>query len=96
MTRDEALRILTDHADEIREMGVRSLALFGSACRNEAQPESDLDLLVEFAEPVGLFRFLDVKAYLESILDHPVDLVTRGALKPQLREAILGEAVRAL
>ena len=96
MTRDQALGILGEHAEEIRDMGVRSLALFGSAARDEAQPESDLDLLVEFAEPVGIFRFLDVKAYLESILGHPVDLVTRDALKPQLREAILGEAVHAL
>jgi len=77
-------------------MGVKSLALFGSAARDEAEPGSDLDLLVEFAEPVGLFRFLDLKARLEALLGCAVDLVTPGALKRQLRDRILREAVRAV
>jgi predicted nucleotidyltransferase len=56
---------------------------------------SDVDLLIEFARPVGLLHFVRVKRHLERILGTRVDLVTRGALKPQLRDAILREAVRA-
>ena len=52
-------------------------------------------MLVEFAVPVGLFEFVDLKMYLESLLGCRVDLVTVGALHPRLREEILREALRA-
>jgi len=96
MTRDQIIRILTQHRTALQRLGVRSLALFGSAARDEAGLASDVDLLVEFSEPVGLFKFLDVKAYLERILGCPVDLATPDALKRQLRDAILAEAVNAI
>jgi hypothetical protein len=98
MTRHDILGVLMEHRAEaeIEKLGVKSLALFGSAARGEAGETSDVNLLVEFAESVGLFRFLDVKAYLENLLGCQVDLVTPDALKRQLRERILGEAVRAL
>ena len=70
-------------------MEIQSLAVFGSVARGEAGPESDVDLLVEFTDPVGLFHFLAVKESLEAILGCPVDLATPAALKPQLREAII-------
>ena len=95
MTRDEILRRIRAEKPELTRLGVRSLALFGSVARDAATPASDVDLLVEFAEPVGLFGFLRVKQHLEGILGLNVDLVTRDALKPQLRDAILKEAVPA-
>ena len=56
MKRDEVLKILADHRDELRQQfGVKSLALFGSVARDEATETSDVDLLVEFERPVGLF-----------------------------------------
>lgn len=86
---------LREHREEIERLGIKSLALFGSAARGEIGPDSDLDLLIEFSRPVGLFRFLEVTEFLEQILGRRVDLVTPGALKPQLREAILEDAVDA-
>jgi len=77
------------------KLGVASLAVFGSAARDEARPESDVDLLVEFSQPVGLFELVAVKEYLEELLGLPVDLVTRDSLKQQLRERILKEAIPA-
>ena len=75
-------------------MGVTSLALFGSAARNESSIESDVDFLVEFDRPVGLFHFFSVQHRLEEILGvRKVDLVQRGALHPALREHILAEAI---
>lgn len=94
--RDEIIAILQEHMPEIRKLGVSHLAVFGSFARGEDRPGSDVDILVEFDRPVGIFEFLDVKDYLESVLRRPVDLVTRDALKPQLRDRILGEAVRAI
>lgn len=95
MTRDEILSTLRQRQADLRARGVRRLSVFGSVARNEARAESDVDLLVEFDRPVGLFAFLDLKEYLEASLGLAVDLVTPDALKPQLRERILREAVRA-
>jgi len=96
MTRDEVLRILREHREDLTRLGVKSLALFGSAARDKAGEASDVDLLVEFDRPVGLFEFIHVKELLERVLDCPVDLVTPDALKRQLRDQILQEAVHAL
>jgi hypothetical protein len=77
------------------EFGVRSLALFGSFARQTATRQSDVDILVEFNRPVGLFEFARLKIYLEKKLGREVDLVTPEALRPEMREAILREAVHA-
>lgn len=95
MRREEALRILHEHRPNLQRLGVKSLALFGSVARDEAEPGSDVDVLVEFSEPVGFFRFLDVKAYLEELLGCRVDLVTPDALRPQLRQRVLGDLIHA-
>ena len=96
MRRDEALRIISEKEPVLRNHGVASLSLFGSVARDEAGPESDVDLLVEFdGRPVGIFAFLRLKGYLEDIFGRPVDLVSKDAIKRQLRERILSEAVRA-
>lgn len=96
MTRDQALQIIQTHREELeRDYAVKSLALFGSVARNEAAPGSDVDVLVEFSRPVGIFHFLRVQRCLQNWLGCKVDLVTRAALKSALREQILNEAVHA-
>ncbi|MBM4406235.1 MAG: nucleotidyltransferase family protein [Chloroflexi bacterium] len=78
-----------------RKYNVKRLALFGSVARDRMRPGSDVDVLVEFSQPIGLFAFLDLKTELEHLLGRPVDLVTADALKPQMRDKILGEAIHA-
>ena len=95
MTRDEALRRLREHRAELKELGVQSLDLFGSVARGDARPGSDVDLLVEFDRPVGLFHFFRVQRRLAELLGCAVDLVMRDAIKSQLRTRILAEAVSA-
>lgn len=73
---------------------VEKIGLFGSYVRGEQSAESDIDILVEFYEPVG-WEFIDLKDFLEEILGIEVDLVTIGALKPQLKDSILEEVVYA-
>ena len=96
MTRDEALTVLREHRDELVRMGVVGLSLFGSLARDEAGPNSDVDLLVEFdpAAHVGLFHYFDVKDFLESLLGCQVDLVPRSGLKPRLRRAVEQDEIR--
>ncbi len=95
MQREQALSILSKNMKEIqRRFGVESLALFGSVARDQAGPSSDLDVLVSYTHTPGLFGFLELKEYLEVLFGRPVDLVTMNALKKQLKEQILAEAVR--
>ena len=93
MSRDEILQKLAAHRQVLQEMGVRSLALFGSAARGELHEGSDIDLLAEFAEPPGFDGYMRVKFYLEEMLGLPVDLVMQSALKPWARQAVLEEAI---
>jgi predicted nucleotidyltransferase len=95
MKREEILNKLLDHHPEVKAMGIESLSLFGSAARDEATPGSDVDLLVTFAHPVGLFQYTRVRRRLSEILGAEVDLVTPAALRKEMREEILREAVRA-
>jgi len=95
MLREEVLERITSNREALQRFHVKTLAVFGSVARGEARAESDVDLLVEFSVPVGLFEFVRLRRFLEEILGARVDLVTPGALKPQLRQAVLREAVRA-
>ena len=92
--RDEILKRLADHRDTLRRLGVRRLALFGSAVRDGVAEAHELDFLVEF-ETKTFDAYMDLKAFLEDLFDRPVDLVLLDALKPALREGILEEAVYA-
>jgi predicted nucleotidyltransferase len=63
--------------------------------RGQARKNSDVDILVDFDKPVGLFEYARLKMYLEDVLGREVDLVTPEALRKELREDILREAIRA-
>lgn len=89
------MKALRDSRPTLDAFGVARLSLFGSFARDEGRDGSDVDLLVEFRRSIGLFEFVRLQRTLADILGHPVDLVTPAALKPQLRERILGEAVVA-
>lgn len=85
------------HKNELStRFSVESLSIFGSVSRGTAGPDSDVDILVHYRETPGLFAFLELKRYLESVVGRPVDLVTKGALKKQLQQHILQEAIRVV
>ena len=95
MTPQEIKDKIGAHRQDLREMGVASLALFGSVARHEATAASDLDFLVEFDRPVGLFQLIRVQQYLEDTLEvERVDMVMPDALREEFREEVLQEAVR--
>ena len=77
----------------IRELGVRRLALFGSVVRGEARPDSDVDLLVEFAPGEKSYRrFMALYDLMEELFEQRVELVTTEALSPFIGPYILAEA----
>jgi len=91
---EEVIAILRPQHDAIRAFHVASLFLFGSVARNEATPSSDIDLLVEFSKPVGMFTFARLQIYLEKLLGCAIDLGTPDSLKPYLNDVVIAEAKR--
>lgn len=67
--------------------GVKRIGLFGSCVRGEAAQDSDIDILVEFAQPT-FDHYMELKFLLEGLFGTPVDLVSSDAVKPRLRRYI--------
>jgi len=72
---------------------VETIGLFGSYIRGQQKGESDLDILVEFSEPIGLLTFIELENFLSEKLEAKVDLVMRNALKPRIKDRIIKEAI---
>ncbi|PPJ62920.1 nucleotidyltransferase family protein [Cuspidothrix issatschenkoi] len=93
MNCEEVLQILRTHQQELQNLGVRSLELFGSVARNQAHSDSDVDLLAELSESMSLFQFIEAKLYIQDLLKCPVDMGTKDALCEHLRQPILEDIV---
>ena len=94
MSRDEVLQQLRAHKNVlVEQFGITALALFGSTARDEAQDNSDIDLLVRFDGPATSRRYFGVQFYIEDLLGQSIDLVTDKALRTELRRYVEAEAV---
>lgn len=72
---------------------VKEIGVFGSFVKGQEQEGSDIDILVEFKEPIGLFEFMRLEEYLSNLLGTKVDLVSKKALKPRIGAHILKEVI---
>lgn len=80
---EEIIKILRAHQTRLKEKWpIKSLALFGSVARGEQTEKSDIDLLIELADPIG-WSFFDLIGELEGLLGSKVDLVERTQIKPK-------------
>jgi predicted nucleotidyltransferase len=81
----------------LRARGVRHAALFGSVARGDNQPDSDIDVIIEFDPDARatVFDYVGVKAYIADLFKTPVDVIDREALKPHLREVSARDAIYA-
>jgi predicted nucleotidyltransferase len=93
-TRARVIEQIKAHKAQLREYGVSSLSLFGSVARDEAKSDSDVDLLVTFKDAVTSDSFFGLKFFLEDLLGRRIDLVTSGALREPIRQAIEPELLR--
>ena len=82
MRKEEIIECLRANTPAIATFGVVSLKLFGSHSRGDERPDSAIDLLVAFAEPVTFDGFMDLKLLLENLLGRPVDHVTDDSVRP--------------
>ena len=95
MKRNDVLRILQKERQElVDQYNISALSVFGSVARDDAREDSDVDILVEFSRPVGLFQFIELKQRLEALLGSEVDLGTPRSLKSRIRDQVLQEAIR--
>jgi hypothetical protein len=89
MIRDQALAILSQHREEMaRRFGLKRIALFGSTARDEARPDSDVDVLVEFSVPATADAYFGLWEYLETLLGVKVDLATEPMIRPGMRPQV--------
>ena len=94
MKLEEIKEILKKHKKELQEnFKIKNIGIFGSYVRGEQREASDVDILVEFYETPDLLKFIELERYLEEILGVKVDLVRKQAIREELRERILKEAV---
>ena len=72
---------------------VKRIGVFGSVARGDNKNRSDVDIVVEFLQPISMFKFIELEEYLGKLIGRQVDLVTKNALKPAIKEDILREVV---
>lgn len=95
MHRDEVIERLRQHETELKQLGIEHLYLFGSTARNEARPDSDVDLFFDHPEAsLGLYQLMDVKQRAAEILGCNADIMTRRSLHRVLRPAIEASALQ--
>lgn len=91
---DKIRQIILVHKEDLTaKYNVKTIGVFGSYVREENTKKSDLDVLVEFSKPIGMFKFLELEEYLQKLTGIKVDLVSKKALKPRIGKYILQEVV---
>lgn len=86
--------LINKHKEELEgRFKVKSIAIFGSYSRGEQREKSDIDILVEFKEPVSLLHIVSTENYLSDLLGIKVDLVPKRNIREELKEVILKEAI---
>ena len=95
-TREEYIALIASHAEELQNtFGITSLRLFGSVARNEHHEGSDVDVYVEM--PPKFFLVVRLKAYLEELLDNPVDIIRKHQyLNPILLKEIEKDGIEVI
>jgi uncharacterized protein len=97
MERDAALRLLRDRREQLRSLGVGQLFLYGSVARNEAQEDSDVDLLVEPSnQRFSIFDLVRLRDLCRSILGVTADIHDYDGLRrlPEFRRRVGGDLIR--
>ena len=93
-TIEEIKETLTEHKERLRaRFKVKELGIFGSYVRREEKERSDIDILVEFEEPVSLLGLVSLENQLSDLFCVNVDRVPKGDIRPELKEKIIKEVV---
>ena len=94
MNKDKVLDILRTHKPTLAErFGVTELALFGSFARDEANDESDVDVLVGFETPPDYRRYFGAQFYLEDLFERPVNMACDEEIRAEIRPYVEQDAI---
>lgn len=92
--RERAEDLIRQDLDNLRDKyGISEIALFGSVARDEADTDSNVDILVGFNKPTGLLELIELKQHLEELLDKEVDLATKDSLHAEIKNHVLESAI---
>lgn len=95
MIPEEIRSILSVHKEELKKKyKLKEIAIFGSYIRGEQKINSDIDILVEFEDVPDLLKFIELEQYLETLFNIKVDLVRKAAIRPEIKQNVLSEAVQ--
>ena len=94
MTQAEAREAIERLEPGLRRLGVRSISIFGSVMRDEANATSDLDLVAEFEPPHTADQYFQTLFLIEDALGVHVDLAEPHTLHPSIRQRVLADALR--
>jgi len=94
MPDNEVINKLKEHKNDLfKKYNIKSMGVFGSYARGEESSDSDVDILVEYSITPDFFKFLDLEDELSEIFNKKIDLVTKPALKPLIKNKILKETL---
>ena len=95
MERDQVLTTLRRNMADLKGLGASRLFLFGSVAKNEARPDSDVDLFFDFDDPgFSIIELVALQERISGLLHAPADVMSRGSIHPRLRPSIEGSAVQ--
>jgi predicted nucleotidyltransferase len=96
MEKAVAIAKLKEQEDAIRALGATSLYLFGSTARDEARPDSDIDVFIEYDPDAhfSLFELAGIEVLITEALGVEAEVTTRNSLHPLLRKRIESSAIR--
>jgi len=95
MRRADVIEILRANAEAIRAFGVTEMYSYGSVARDEVGAESDIDLFIDVDyDRFGFVPFMDLREFMRKVLGRKVDLTTRTALHPDLKDNIVRSAIK--
>jgi predicted nucleotidyltransferase len=92
-TKDEIIKTLQQHKEDLNRLHVKELALFGSVARGDHRPDSDIDILVEFSHGSSFDKYCNLSEYLQSLFHQDIDVVTFQSVRPQIMESIKNDTV---
>lgn len=91
---EQVSKILKKNADFLQDFyNVKKIGVFGSVLRGDYKNASDIDVLIELKKPISMFKFIELEDYLSKILKKKVDLATKAAIKPAIREEVFKDTV---
>lgn len=96
LNKKTVIQYIQSNIDEIKRYGIKRIGIFGSFARSSQNNKSDIDVLVEFYPGEKNFdNYMELKFFLERLLQRKVDLVIKEAIKPRIKRYILSEVLYA-